>query len=102
VLEATSQLIQVLKQRGPEKAVDIDDAAQRVALEVTLQFPIQLTHEKDWMSNLCLQEPQILHFLSNASNCGHQMTLLQCNATLHLRIGPLALSWWIIDDTLHR
>ncbi|KAK9915327.1 hypothetical protein WJX75_007673 [Coccomyxa subellipsoidea] len=34
VLEATSQLIQVLKQRGPEKAVDIDDAAQRVALEV--------------------------------------------------------------------
>ncbi|EIE22263.1 cytochrome P450 [Coccomyxa subellipsoidea C-169] len=34
VVEAANQLIQVLKERGADKAVDIDDAAQRVALEV--------------------------------------------------------------------
>lgn len=34
MLEAAHQLISLLKARGPEKPVDIDDAAQRVALEV--------------------------------------------------------------------
>ncbi|CAL8468775.1 g8316 [Coccomyxa elongata] len=34
VLEPANQLIEILRERGPEKAVDIDDAAQRVALEV--------------------------------------------------------------------
>lgn len=34
VLEAMDQLVEVLKARGPDKAVDIDNVAQRVALEV--------------------------------------------------------------------
>ena len=34
VLEADYQLIEVLKGIGPERAVDMDDAAQRTSLEV--------------------------------------------------------------------
>ena len=75
MLEATSQLIQVLKQRGPEKAVDIDDAAQRVALEVTWHFPLQLTHENTgcqiWSAckNLkhCISCPTAIFVLSHDS-----------------------------------
>ena len=36
VVEAANQLIEILKEKGPEEAVDIDDAAQRVALEVSM------------------------------------------------------------------
>ena len=36
MLEAVDQLIAVLKERGSERAVDMDDAAQRVSLEVNL------------------------------------------------------------------
>jgi hypothetical protein len=36
VLAAAHQLIEALKARGPEKEVDMDNAAQRVALEVSL------------------------------------------------------------------
>ena len=39
VLEAVDQLIAVLKERGSERAVDMDDAAQRVSLEVTSHEP---------------------------------------------------------------
>ena len=34
VLEAVDQLVAVLKERGSERAVDMDDAAQRVSMEV--------------------------------------------------------------------
>ena len=34
MLEADYQLIAVLKDIGPERAVDMDDAAQRTSLEV--------------------------------------------------------------------
>ena len=39
MLEAVDQLIAVLKERGLERAVDMDDAAQRVSLEVTFHEP---------------------------------------------------------------
>lgn len=34
MLEAVDQLVAVLKERGSERAVDMDDAAQRVSMEV--------------------------------------------------------------------
>ncbi len=37
MLEAVDQLMAALKERGSEKAVDMDDAAQRVSMEVTVQ-----------------------------------------------------------------
>lgn len=43
VLEAASQLVDILKERGPEKAVDIDDAAQRVALEVMCEIRVPVS-----------------------------------------------------------
>ena len=40
VLEANEQLRAALKALGPERAVDMDDAAQRVSMEVPFFFPI--------------------------------------------------------------
>ena len=37
MLEAVDQLMAALKERGSERAVDMDDAAQRVSMEVTVQ-----------------------------------------------------------------
>ncbi len=50
VLEPANQLIEMLKERGPEKAVDIDDAAQRVALEVVheIAIPLSLSRAPIW------------------------------------------------------
>lgn len=36
VVEAVDQLVSVLKTIGPERAIDMDDAVQRAALEVIL------------------------------------------------------------------